>query len=99
MISTMTPPDLYDDKKTISLALEAFCNLGMDGGIGEDIVWLIIDDSTAKAKQKCADDLSILEMIGTDNIKMISTFGRKWKTQFQSNSGVGSGQWLSYLDV
>ena len=77
MISTMAPPILEDDKKTTPLAFEAFCNLGMDGGIGEDMMWLIIDDNTAKAKQKCAGDLSILGMIGTDNSKIISTFGRK----------------------
>ena len=70
----MVPPDLGDDKENLLLALEAFCDLDMDGGIGEDGIRLIIYGSTAKAKKRCADDLGILEMIGTDNSRMISTF-------------------------
>ena len=94
-ISTMATRDLDDDKTTILRAFEAFSELGRDGGVGEECVWLIVGESTAKAKRNCTNDLSILEMIGTDNGKMASIFGGKLEESIPIRQW--HGQWRAYL--
>ena len=82
---------IVHDEKTIIAALEAFCGLGSDGGLGKGRIWILLDKETMKAKTQCANNLSLPDVLGTDNDKFVSLYGKKWKSKFQTNHCLGVG--------
>ena len=68
---------LVHDEKNIVRAINAFCSLGSDGGLGEGRIWVLLDANTKRAKIGSPNYLSVSELIGIDTTKMASTLKRK----------------------
>ena len=87
---------LVYDEKSIAMAMDAFCQLGSDGGLGKGRIWILLDPNTKRAKRDSPDNLTVSELIGIDTTKMISILKKKWKSMLQSGVGVGKGlhTWL-----
>ena len=82
---------LVHDEKSIAMAMDAFCKLGSDGGLGKGRIWILLDANTKRAKRDSPNNLTASELIGIDITKMASILKRKWKSMFQSGVGVGKG--------
>ena len=63
---------LVHDEKSIAMAIDAFCQLGSDGGLGKGRIWILLDPNNRRAKRYSPNNLTVPELIGLDNTKMIS---------------------------
>ena len=82
---------LVHDEKSIVMAIDAFCQLGSDGGLGKGRKWILLDPNDRRAKRYSPSNLTVCELIGIDTTKMISILKRQWKFMLQSGVGVGKG--------
>ena len=77
---------IVHDEKTIIAALEAFRGIGSDRGLGKGrSIWILLDNETMRAKKQCLNNLSLPDVLGTDDDKFVSLYGKKWKSKFQTN--------------
>ena len=76
---------IVHDEKTIIAVLEAFCGIVSDGGLGKGRIWILLDNETMRAEKQCLNNLSLPNVLGTDNDKFVSLYGKKWKSKFQTN--------------
>ena len=43
LISPMESENLVHDEKSIAMAIDAFCQLGSDGGLGKGRIWILLE--------------------------------------------------------
>ena len=77
-------------KKSIHHKLRLFRELGRDGGLGGDRVWVLLDKSTKKTQNSCAPHVTFPELLDIEVSDLVLVYGKKWKGYF-SNGELSPG--------
>ena len=78
-------------KKLIQHKLHLFLQLGSDGGLCGDRVWVLLDKSTKKTQKLGALYVSLLKIIGISVSDFEFVYGKKWKGKFLTNGELSPG--------
>ena len=77
-------------KNSIHHKLRLFRELGRNGGLGGDRVWVLLDKSTKKTQNSCVPHVTLPELLDIEVSDLVFVYGKIWKGYF-SNGELSHG--------